>query len=349
MREEAVSVTDLPPTVLAHIGPEQVPALRALFVGMEPFPAELVNRWTAAGRAFHNGYGPTEATVACIDYLCPDEPLRGLPPIGTPMANYAAFVLDTAGMAVPSGVIGELYIGGDGIARGYHGQPGLTAARFLPSPFGPPGARLYRTGDLASRDEDGLLTFRGRRDDQVKINGLRIEPGEIEARLLERPDVEQALVIADDDGGSTRLIAYLVGPGPDQPEAGELRRYLAERLPLFMVPAHFVCLSAFPKNVNGKTDRTQLPRPGAAAPAREAPRTPAERRLARIWSEVLNVADISVADDFFTLGGNSLKFAQIATRVSEEFEIAIDLRSLFAYPALGDLAAFITGQDGAAQ
>jgi amino acid adenylation domain-containing protein len=348
MREEGVTVTDLPPTVLARLDPVDVPELRALFVGMEPFPVELVNRWTSAGRAFHNGYGPTEATVACIDYLCPPETLHGLPPIGTPMANYTAYVLDRSGTVVPSGVVGELYAGGTGVARGYHGRPGLTADRFVPSPFGPPGARLYRTGDLASRDEDGILTFRGRADHQIKINGLRTEPKEIEARLLEHPAIQQALVIADGEGAAARLLAYLIPGGADQPETGELRRHLAERLPLFMVPARFAYLDGFPKDANGKIDRSRLPRPevpGAAAPV--APGTPAERKLAQIWCEVLGVPEVSAGDDFFSLGGNSLKFAQIATHISEAFGTTVDLRSLLVYPTLRDLAGYITAEQPA--
>jgi amino acid adenylation domain-containing protein len=345
MRTERVTVTDLPPTVLAELDPSELPALRALFVGMEPFPAELVNRWTSAGVQFHNGYGPTEATVACIDYLCPEEPLRGSPPIGMPMANNTAYVIDRFGALAPAGVLGELYVGGSGVARGYHRRPGLTAERFLPSPFGPPGARLYRTGDLASRDEDGILTFRGRSDDQIKIRGMRIEPGEIEARLLEHPDVQQALVLAWQDPGATQLVGYVIARPGSSPDTDTLRRHVAASLPLFMVPAVFAVLDAFPKNVNGKVDRARLPAPSAGTPAlRTAPKTSSQRALAEIWCGVLGVTDITVEDDFFALGGNSLKFAQIASRISEACGVTIDLRSLFTHPTLASLADLIDEQ-----
>ncbi|MEV0163976.1 non-ribosomal peptide synthetase [Nonomuraea fuscirosea] len=353
MRAERVTVTDLPPSVLAELDPGALPELRALFVGMEPFPGELVNRWNVPGREFHNGYGPTEATVACVDHLCPDGRLDAMPPIGLPMAGCAAYVLDRSGNVVPPGVTGELYIGGDCVARGYHGRAALTAESFLPDPFGAPGSRMYRTGDLARRGEDGTLMFHGRADSQIKIRGLRIEPGEIETLLREHPQVEQALVTACTDGDGPRLVAYVVpGPGATPgsvPDVAELRGHLSRRLPPYMVPAAFEMLDSFPRNVNGKVDRARLPVPDPGAPAAAwiAPRTPIEARLAQAWAEVLGVEKPGVEDDFFALGGNSLKFAQIAARVREDFHVDVELRDLFSHPTIAGLAEVLEPpQDG---
>ncbi|HUD37197.1 MAG TPA: amino acid adenylation domain-containing protein [Streptosporangiaceae bacterium] len=347
MCDEAVTVTDLPPTVLAELDPGGLPALRALFVGMEPFPGDLVNRWNGPGRDFHNGYGPTEATVACIDYLCPDEILVGLPPIGLPMANCTAYALDRFGAHVPAGAIGELYVGGASLARGYHGRPGLTAERFVPDPFGRAGARVYRTGDLVRREASGNLVFHGRADDQIKIRGLRIEPGETEAVLLQHAQVRQVVVTASRASGSAQLVGYVLAEPGAALTAADLRRFAAERLPLFMVPTAFVMLDAFPKNVNGKVDRARLPAPdaGAQRAARIAPRSPAEQQLAEIWGGVLGTSELGVTDDFFALGGNSLKFAQIAARITEQFGISVDLRVLFSHPTIAALAeAIAAGQ-----
>jgi amino acid adenylation domain-containing protein len=350
MRDEGVTVTDLPPTVLAELDPEQLPELRALFVGMEPFPAELVNRWNGPGREFHNGYGPTEATVACIDYLCPDGELDGLPPIGLPMANNTAYVIDRAGALAPTGVTGELYVGGAGVTRGYLGRPALTAERFVPSPFGPPGARLYRTGDLARRREDGNLVFHGRADTQIKIRGMRIEPAEIEAVLLDHPAVQQAIVAAHGSDATAGLVAYLLPePGAEPtPTPAQLRGHVADRLPLFMVPHAFVVMNAFPKDVNGKVDRKKLPPPdegvgGAQNGGQRAPRTDTERRLLRIWQDVLGRRDMGIEDDFFTSGGSSLKFAQIAARIREEFDAPVELRTLFTNPTVAGLGTVLDG------
>lgn len=347
MRTEGVTVTDLPPTVLGLLDPAELPELRALFVGMEPFPAELVNDWNGPGREFHNGYGPTEATVACVDYLCPDGVLDGVPPIGLPMANNTAYVLDRYGQLAPPGVNGELYVGGEGVARGYLGRPGLTADRFVPAPYGPPGSRLYRTGDLARRDENGILVFQGRADAQIKIRGMRIEPAEVEAALLDHPDVHQAVVVARTDGGSARLVAYLLPVTGKRPAPAEVRARLVDKLPLFMVPTAFVVVDAFPKNAHGKIDRARLPAPETTGertgPGRLAPRTDTERRLAELWRDVLGVGEIGVDDDFFAIGGNSLRFAQIAARIKDVFHVPLELRVLFTNPTVAGLAEVLDG------
>ncbi|RII13398.1 Linear gramicidin synthase subunit D [Streptomyces sp. YIM 130001] len=344
MRRTAVTVTDLPPSILAELDAGSFPDLRALFVGLEPYPGDLVNRWNIPGREFHNAYGPTEATVACIDHLVPDV-LDGPPPIGLPLAGYRAYVMDERGDLAPDGVPGELYIGGTGVARGYLGRPGLTAEKFLPDPFGPPGSRVYRTGDLAIRRPDGVLTFHGRVDRQLKLRGLRIEPGEIEAVLTDQPGIRQALVTLRDGA----LVAHVVTTDGAAPDTTALRAELAARLPAGVVPSSFVTLDGFPLNANGKIDHAKLPDPDRpSTPERSEPRTPTETRLAEIWSEILGTEDLGVHDDFFSLGGNSLRITQITSRVRDAFGVSLELRAFFRASTIAGLAALIDSEELAA-
>ncbi|MCQ4206652.1 amino acid adenylation domain-containing protein [Streptomyces longispororuber] len=344
MRSTAVTVTDLPPAILGELDADAFPDLRALFVGLEPYPGDLVNRWNVPGREFHNAYGPTEATVACIDHLVPG-PLDGPPPIGLPLAGYRAYVVDERGDLAPEGVPGELYIGGTGVARGYLGRPGLTAEKFLPDPFGPPGSRVYRTGDLAVRRPDGVLTFHGRVDRQLKVRGLRVEPGEIEAVLTDRPGIRQALVTLRDGA----LVAHLVTDDGAVPDTAALRTELSALLPAGLVPAAFVAVDSFPLNANGKIDHARLPDPDRpAASERTGPRTPTERRLAEIWGEVLGTTDLGVHDDFFSLGGNSLRITQITSRVRDAFGVSLELRAFFRASTIAGLAELIEGEELAA-
>ncbi|MFC7896902.1 amino acid adenylation domain-containing protein [Streptomyces sp. NPDC057381] len=344
MRTTGVTVTDLPPTILAELDADAFPDLRALFVGLEPYPGDLVNRWNIPGREFHNAYGPTEATVACIDHLVPGV-LDGPPPIGLPLPGYRAYVVDGRGDLAPDGVPGELYIGGTGVARGYLNRPGLTAEKFLPDPFGPAGSRVYRTGDLAVRRHDGVLTFHGRADRQLKVRGLRVEPGEIEAALTDQPGIRQALVTLRDGA----LVAHLVTTDGTAPDSTALRGALSALLPAGLVPSAFVALDAFPLNANGKIDHARLPdpeRPDAAQ--RTGPRTPTETRLAEIWSEVLGITDFGVHDDFFSLGGNSLRITQITSRVRDAFGVGLELRAFFRASTVAGLAALIESEELAA-
>ena len=279
----------LPPAVLAALpAGERLPSIRTLLVSGDAPGADLMARW-APGRRLINGYGPTEATVCTTLH---DHAPGGAtpPPIGRPVANVRVYLLDAAGEPVPRGARGELYIGGATVGRGYWRRPALTAERFVPDPFGAePGARLYRTGDLARWNAAGELEFAGRVDAQVKVRGFRIEPGEIEARLLEHPAVEAAVVVARADGtGARRLVAYHAGSSPAEPEA--LRAHLLERLPEHMVPAAYVHLPALPLTPSGKVDRRALPAPEGDAFARrghEAPATETEAALAGIWAELL--------------------------------------------------------------
>ncbi|MFF7044060.1 amino acid adenylation domain-containing protein [Streptomyces massasporeus] len=356
MREHRVTVSDLPPTVLGMLEPADLPELRALFVGLEPFPGDLVTAWNRDGRQFHNGYGPTEATVACVDFRCPPGPHLNTPPIGTAMANHRAYVLDPQGRPAPDGVAGELYVAGAGLARGYLGRPGLTAERFVPDPFGPPGERMYRTGDLARRRADGVMEFVGRADGQIKIRGLRIEPGEIEHVLRAHPGVTQAVVVAAPltEGGSPQLVAYVVGPAaPAEATDDTLRRYLASELPPHMVPAVVVGLDALPLTNNGKLDRSRLPEAGAArgdaaAPARPASRT--ERALITVVEDILELRPGSVGPvaGFFEVGGTSLNMMRLVSRLRNDFGVPLDAREILTAPRMHQIAALLDERTGAA-
>jgi acyl-coenzyme A synthetase/AMP-(fatty) acid ligase len=276
-----------------------------------------------------NGYGPTECTTFSVCWRVFGQSSIGMTvPIGRPVSNEQVYVLDRELEPVPVGVPGELYIGGDGLSRGYVNRPGLTAERFIANPFGKPGSRLYRTGDLVRYLPDGNLEYLGRLDRQLKVRGFRIEPGEIEAALLSHPDVRQAVVVAQPAAiGDKRLIAYVVGDSGLLPEEDQLCEYLKASLPEYMLPAAFVALDELPLTPNGKVDRSSLPLP-EWRPARlrvpGTPRTPLERAVAEIWSEFLKIEAIRIHDDFFELGGTTLMFHETVTRIGERFGIDLD-------------------------
>ncbi|WP_409060168.1 non-ribosomal peptide synthetase [Streptomyces sp. SYP-A7185] len=343
LREERITTADIPPSLLAVLDPAELPEFRKLFVGLEPFPGDLVDRWRDGGhRDFHNGYGPTETTVASVDHLCGPQLGSASPPIGRPLANQYAYVLDPFGHPVPRGVAGELWIGGLGLSRGYAGAPGATAERFLPDPFAAPGSRMYRTGDLALRRGDGDLEFFGRVDTQVKIRGLRIEPSEIEQVLSRHAEVRQAAVVVLDAEGGPQLVAYVVPEGEARPQAAALRAHLAEDLPPYMLPGAFVTLDALPLTPNGKLDRTALPAPEERARKdREAPAGATERAVAGIWSGLLPGKDFARDDNFFMVGGNSLQATQLLARIEETLGAEVQLRQLFTHATVEQLAALI--------
>ncbi|MBS9439958.1 amino acid adenylation domain-containing protein, partial [Photorhabdus noenieputensis] len=294
----------------------------------------------------YNVYGPTECTVevtlACI------EPSHPYPTIGRPLDNIRLYLLDNGGYPVPLGAIGELYIGGVGVTRGYLNRPDLTAERFLSDPFSDkPDARMYRTGDLARYLPDGNLEFLGRNDHQVKIRGFRIEPGEIEARLMEHPAVSEALVLALGDGQDKRLAAYVVAEADDL-LVNSLRAYLSAILPDYMVPSAFVRLDAFPLTPNGKLDRRALPAPGVEAFVHqiyEAPQGEMETVLATIWRELLGIERISRHDNFFALGGHSLLAVRMINRIAA-FGIELSLTTLFKFPSLQAFAEVMQARKG---
>ncbi|MFJ6798059.1 MupA/Atu3671 family FMN-dependent luciferase-like monooxygenase [Streptomyces sp. NPDC091268] len=330
-------------------------ALDVLLVGGEAVPTALALRLREATSAsFHNMYGPTETTVwstaAVIDGSDTGAPTV---PVGTPIANTSVYVLDAHRRPLPVGVPGELYIGGDGVSRGYHNRPDLTRERFLPDPFRSgrtPAARMYRTGDLAKWLPDGRLEFLGRGDDQVKVRGYRVELGEVETALRAHEAVGSCVVAARGPAGAQYLAAYLVAaPGHGAPGAEALRAHLRERLPEFMVPARYVTLDELPLNANGKVDRLVLPDPTASAasgPA-QAPTTPTQRILAEVWQELLEVERISVHDNFFDLGGHSITVIR-AVDFANKRGVRVTARQLFQHQTIAELAAAADGESGAA-
>ncbi|MET9254129.1 amino acid adenylation domain-containing protein [Streptomyces sp. NPDC003717] len=349
MREEGVTVAQFVPSLLALVlgetEHEEPPgALRAVLCGGEPLTAALAERAARAwGAEAHNLYGPTEATIDATAHrhrtaTADGTPDTGTVPLGRPVDNTRAHVLDTGLNPVPPGVVGELYLAGEGLARGYLGRPGLTAARFVADPFGPAGTRMYRTGDLVRRDADGLLTYVTRADDQVKLHGLRIEPGEIEAALTALDGVGAASVLVREDRpGEQRLVAYVVPAtdGAGLPDDADLRSRLASSLPPYMVPAVFVRLDALPLLPNGKTDRRALPAPARpeADPGRRGggePRTERERVLCEVFAAVLRVPDVRADDDFFALGGDSILSIQLVSR-AREARLGITPRDVFLH------------------
>ena len=307
---------------------------------------EPIRRFFArTGATLSNQYGPSETHVVTALTLDADpETWPVLPGIGTPIANTRGYVLDRNLEPTPIGVPGELYLGGVAPARGYLNRAGLTAERFVPDPHDDSGARMYRTGDRARWLADGTIEFLGRVDDQVKVRGFRIEPGEIEAALSTHPAVREAVVVVREDApGDKRLVGYVV-PSPDaQVSAAELRKHLEGRLPDYMVPGAFVVLDAFPLTPSGKVARRALPAPDAAASeeAYVAPRTPGEERLAAIFAEVLRAQKVGARDGFFALGGHSLLATRLISRVREGFGVELPLRALFEAPTVEGLAARI--------
>ncbi|MGW1598640.1 amino acid adenylation domain-containing protein [Streptomyces sp. NPDC002343] len=354
LAEREISHTLIPPAALATVPPETaaaLPRLRTLIVGAEACPADLVDTW-APGRRMINSYGPTEATVVA-SWTGPLTPGTGTPSIGRPAGATRVQVLDAALRPVPPGVTGELYVCGPGLARGYLGRPGLTAQRFLPDPSGAPGERMYRTGDLVRWTADGRLRFAGRADDQVKLRGYRIEPGEIESALRRSPLVRDAAVVvrAEPAGAPARLVAYVVPAQPSGTAAlpvGELRLHLAGLLPPHMVPSVFVPLERLPLTPNGKTDRRALPAPGPAQAAdgpRTAPRTDTERRIARIWADVLGIEEVGADDNFFALGGDSILSMQVVSRLRRD-GLHVATRDLFTHQTVADLATVVRTAPG---
>lgn len=353
--EHAVDVLKITPSHLASLlGEYQSPALlprHCLVLGGEAsrptWVAEL--RRLAPACTIINHYGPTETTVGALTYRITGDP-DDLPgdsvPIGRPLGNVRAYVLDACGMPAPIGVPGELFIGGAGVARGYLNRPDLTAERFVPDTFlDEPGARMYRTGDRARFLPDGNIEFLGRLDHQVKVRGFRVELGEIEAALRAHPTVDGAVVLLrEDTPGDQRLVAYVTAAAPATVLAGDVRAYLKQTLPDYLVPSAIVPLDAWPLTPNGKIDRRALPAPSdgrlSLPSAFVAPATPTEQRVAAIWSEILGVSVTAIGahDDFFDLGGHSLLAARAAMRVRDQFQVEVSLATFFEAPTVAALA-----------
>jgi amino acid adenylation domain-containing protein len=333
---------------LGGLGPREAGAVEVITAGerLEITPAIRELWQKRRSWSLENQYGPTESHIVTAHRL-EGEPAEWpiLPPIGRPIANARIYVLDRRRRPVPVGIPGELYIGGIALARGYLHRPELTAERFLPDPFAGEGGRMYRTGDVARWDSDGHLEFLGRVDDQLKVRGFRVEPGEIESTLVKHPAVREAAVVGRDDGsGVKRLVAYLVPARGSLPSGLELRQELSKVLPDHMVPAAFVEVAHLPLTPNGKLDRRSLPEP-TWAPGRGgtyvAPGTPTEERLVEIWARTLGLAQVGVEDNFFELGGHSLLAGQVVARARDELGHEIPLRLMFSGPTVRELAARI--------
>ncbi|WP_039075619.1 amino acid adenylation domain-containing protein [Bacillus sp. MSP13] len=319
--------------------PETLRGLRVL-VGGEALPSGLLQALHELQCPVTNLYGPTETTIwSAAAFL--EKGVKGVPPIGKPIWNTQVYVLDHGLQPVPPGVVGELYIAGTGLARGYFRRPDLTAERFIADPYGPPGTRMYRTGDQARWRADGSLDYIGRADHQIKIRGFRIELGEIDAVLAKHPDIEQAaVVVREDQPGDKRLVAYIVAAAAI--DTAELRRFVGASLPDYMVPAAFVEMDELPLTPNGKLNRKALPAPDFSTSVSDrGPRTPQEEILCDLFAEVLGLARVGIDDSFFELGGHSLLAARLMSRIREVMGAELGIAKLFDEPTVAGLAAHL--------
>ncbi|MEV8321012.1 amino acid adenylation domain-containing protein [Streptomyces sp. NPDC059900] len=357
IRRESVTVTHFVPSMLQAFlqepGAADCTGLRRIICSGEALPARTQRDLFATldTTELHNLYGPTEAAVDVTYWQCRRDDRAGTVPIGRPLANVSTYVLDGSLRPVPPGVTGELYLGGIQLARGYTGRPGLTAERFVACPFAA-GQRMYRTGDLVRWSTGGQLEFVGRADAQVKIRGVRVEPGEIEAVLAAHPAVRQcAVVLREDRPGDPRLVAYAVArsagltglTGPAGLTGRELRSYAADRVPEAMVPAAVVLLDALPTTANGKLDRAALPEPDRIAAAVRGPRSPREEILCELFAEALGVPRVGIDDHFFDLGGNSLLALRLLSRIRSALGEGFEIRDLFDAPTVAGLARLTGG------
>ncbi|MCE5291305.1 MAG: amino acid adenylation domain-containing protein [Nocardiaceae bacterium] len=335
IRAQSVSHAVITPSVLASLDPDAVPSLRTVMTAGEAISSELSAQWSS-DRRLVNGYGPTETTVMSnCRTLAPGVPVT----IGRPIDGFDAYVLDNRLRLVPTGVAGELYIGGHSLARGYHGRPALTADRFVADPFGAPGGRLYRTGDVVRWTVDGDLEYVGRSDFQIKVRGQRIELGEIDAALVANPAVRSAVTVGHRDrAGAMALVSYVVG---DDLDTAQLMGYLSDRLARHMLPAVIVVLESMPLTPVGKLDRKALPEPEFAAVAFVAPQTPTETAVAAAFAETLGAERVGRNDDFFALGGNSLLAVEVRRRLTEQLGQDVNVRWFFTDSAVSALAARI--------
>ncbi len=350
MAEQEITIVHFGPALLQVVvqepGFDSCKQLRHVFCGGETLTVDLQNDFhSRMAASLHCQYGPTETTIDVSVWDCRRDEQRERVPIGTPIANTQLYILDNQLRPAPVGAGGELYAGGVSLARGYLNGPAPTAERFVPNPFGRPGSRLYRTGDRARFLSGGEIEFLGRVDRQLKVRGYRVEPGEIETALAEHPAVQDAAVCPTPDASA--LVAYAVPKaGGAALSATDLRNYLAERLPGYMVPSSVVLLEAMPLTPNGKVDRAALSsieRPHTAGPSAPSESlTPIESLLSSIWAGLLNVRDVGPADNFFELGGHSLLAMRLMSRIRESFHVEVPLRSLFERPTLGEFAQTIT-------
>jgi len=347
------SVPSFYPLILAHSRAPQLTRLQAMIVAGEPCYKFLVDEHfrLLPHVPFFNEYGPTEGTVWCSVYDAKLEEKRERIPIGSHIANTQLYVLDDMMKLAPYGVPGELYLGGEGLARGYHERPDLTAERFVPNPFSTqPGERLYKTGDIVRRLADGNLEYIKRADQQVKLRGFRIELGEIEIRLNQHPSVRECTVIVrEDTPRDKRLVAYIL-PAQQPPLLDELRTWLKETLPDFMIPSHFVLLEVLPLTSHGKVDRAALPKPDQKRQPQSGqsfhPGNEFEQAIAAIWQKVLQIEEVGLYENFFDLGGHSLLMVDVYMLLQREYNQAVHLVDLFKYPTIHSLAQFLSKSSG---
>ncbi|MFJ9370512.1 amino acid adenylation domain-containing protein [Nocardia sp. NPDC101769] len=352
VRRQHVSHLLITPGALESVDPIGLDDVRVVVCGGDRLGSDLVSRWATDGRRMFNAYGPTEATVmVTTGEMLPDRPVT----VGSEIDGAGAFILDARLRPVPEGVIGELYLSGAGLGRGYLNRPALTAERFLANPFCVPdktsGSRLYRTGDLVRRGPDGLIEYLGRSDFQVKIRGLRIELGEIDSVFTAHPDVAYAVTLGTTlPSGVTGLVAYVLPRAGTALDSGELLRFAAESLPAYMIPSALVLIDEVPLTPVGKLDRNALPQPIFASREFRAPTTPAEEAIATVFAGLLlpNGSDtrIGLDDDFFELGGNSLLAAQATARIGDSLGVRVSVQSLFEASSVAGLAALIAETAG---
>ena len=338
LKKQKITLTTLPPSALTVMPPEKLPHLQTLIIGGEASSAELLSKWCQNYNLF-NGYGPTESTV-CTTFALIQSPEQK-PFIGKPIGNLQVYILDPNLNPVPIGVNGELYIGGEGLAKGYLHQPTLTQSKFIANPFGnDSNSRLYKTGDIVRYSSDGNIEFINRIDNQVKIRGFRIELGEIEAVLTQHPQVRKGIVIVrEDELGTKRLYAYII-PETTELTSGELRLFLQNKLPHYMLPAFLIFLEAFPLTTNGKIDRRALPEPEIKldnTTNKVIPSTEIEKTLADIWQTVLGLKQVSINDNFFELGGDSILAIQIIAKANQA-GLQITPNQLFSHQTISQLA-----------
>jgi amino acid adenylation domain-containing protein len=338
LKNYGITHITLPPSALAVMPGSELPTLQTIIVAGEACSAELIKQWSV-GRNFFNAYGPTEATVCATIAKCTnDEKVN----IGKAIANTQVYILDENLQPVPVGVSGELHIGGVGLARGYFNRPELTREKFINNPFG--SGRLYKTGDLARYLSDGNIEYLGRIDHQVKIRGFRIELGEIEALLSQHDDVQLCCIIVREDTPSNeRLVAYVVPQKDVTLTTGELRQFLTDKLPGFMVPAAFVILESLPLTPNGKVDRRALPAPDLQQELSDyvMPNTEVERIMAGIWQKALAIEKVGIYNNFFDLGGNSLLIVKINQELQEELGLEVSIVDMFNYQTISSLSHYL--------
>jgi amino acid adenylation domain-containing protein len=341
LNDNNITTVTLPPSVLISLPVNTLPSLKTIIVAGETCSVELVNRWLSENY-FFNAYGPTETTVCATTFTCTERNKKPL--IGCPIANMQVYILDNKLQFVPVGIMGELYVSGIGLARGYLNRSNLTAEKFIPNPFSDdPTDRLYKTGDWVRYLPEGNIEYLGRIDQQVKIRGFRIELGEIETVLNQNSSVQEAIVIViEDESSDKRLIAYIVSKlAPEQISITHLRNDLKEKLPNYMIPANFVFLNEMPLTPNGKIDRQALPHPDELQ--REeisyvAPQTQTEQKIAMIWQKILHIKKIGIHDNFFDLGGNSLLLIQVHEQLTNVLNQNIQIVTLFQYATISALA-----------